>query len=166
MQFQLLMAAIVANLSLVANWMGSDGVLDVDKIQREIGNLRNKGRVFTIWQSLESSQLDAFIRSSHALVQPFVLIPSEIPLAIIECMAWGKPVIITNTEGSGQFAELFGLLSAPGNIKDLAGNMLKLLENDALYAEKSSAARKLYENHPTWHEVALAWLDVGQSLVA
>jgi glycosyltransferase involved in cell wall biosynthesis len=141
-----------------------DGTLDTETINKQMAQFRYKNRIIAIWQSLPKDQLTAFLRYCRALMQPFVLIPSEIPLAIIESMALGTPVIISNTEGSGRFTEPFGLVCRAGDIGRLAKAMTALLEDNDLLATKRKAAIDLYSRHPSWREVAQRWLAVGESL--
>ncbi|MBC7525684.1 MAG: N-acetyl-alpha-D-glucosaminyl L-malate synthase BshA [Flavobacterium sp.] len=73
------------------------------------------------------------------------LLPSETEsfgLAALEAMAWGVPVISTNTGGLPEvnFDGVSGYLSDVGNVDEMANNALKILENPetlATFKEKA-----------------------------
>lgn len=139
----------------------SDKELQTDKMRSRIEKMKLEKRLFCIWQSVSKADMDAFLRHCYAVLKPFLLVPSEIPLAVIEAAGYGKPVIATGPDGTGLFARQFGLMVPPGNAKALAEAMLQLLKDRNLYSEKCSAAGTVYKNHPTWDEVAEKWLEAG-----
>jgi N-acetyl-alpha-D-glucosaminyl L-malate synthase BshA len=73
------------------------------------------------------------------------LLPSETEsfgLAALEAMAWGVPVISSNTGGLPEvnFNGISGYLSDVGNTQEMAQNAIKILENeDVLYEFKNNA---------------------------
>jgi len=141
-----------------------DSRLDASRIERKINALKYRHRVYPVWEMLDEKARNGFLSRCFALVQPFVVVPSEIPLAIIENMAWGKPVVVSDAEGTGEFAQPFGLVVRPGNTKALAEAMRRLLADENLYAGKAAQAKALYEKHPDWAAVAEKWVDAAASL--
>lgn len=141
-----------------------DKELDAESLRERIENIKFGKQLICMWESVNKADLDLFLRHCYAVVKPFLLVPSEIPLAVIETAGYGKPVIVTGPDGTGCFAEQFGLMVPPANSRALAGAMLQLLKDSNLYSEKCSAASQVYQNHPTWRQVALEWLEVGYSL--
>jgi glycosyltransferase involved in cell wall biosynthesis len=139
----------------------SDPGIDVAAIRRRIESGRYAGRIICVWQSVPRVDLEAFLEGCHAVALPFLLVPSEIPLALIEAAGHDKPVITTGPGGTADFARRFGLAVPPANSRALAAAMLQLLEDRRLYAEKCAAARRVYAAHPTWEEVAQSWLSVA-----
>ena len=67
----------------------ADGLLDTEKIRGILSKMKNRNRIYTIWESLDIRELYSFIKACHAQILPFILIPSEIPLAIIETIPAG-----------------------------------------------------------------------------
>jgi len=139
----------------------SDKKLQTDKLRSRIEKMGLEKRLFCIWQSVSTADLDAFLRHCYVVLKPFLLVPSEIPLSVIEAAGYGKPVVGTGPNGTGLFAKQFGLMVPSGNAKALAEAMLRLLKDKNLYSQKCSAAKLVYKNHPTWDEVAEKWLEVG-----
>jgi len=143
----------------------SDAKLDSDAIADFIEKMKHRDRVYSIWDSVPKSVLNAFISQCHAVAMPFILVPSEIPLAIIETLQWGKPVISTKQGGTGDFVEQFGLSPEVGDIKGLTNAMVDLFQEEALYQKKCLDVHSVYLQHPNWQEMAQSWLNVAQAVV-
>ncbi|MDD2336058.1 MAG: glycosyltransferase family 4 protein [Geobacteraceae bacterium] len=140
----------------------SDPGLDTLPWKRKIEQLNCKDRILCAWESVGPVDLDAFLKNSYAVLKPFLLVPSEIPLAVIETAGYGKPVIGTGPDGTGNFVKSFGLTVSFGQSKKLAKAMIDLLSNQKLYIDKCLSAKQVYENHHTWDEVAIKWLKAAQ----
>ena len=143
----------------------SDAKLDAEAIANFIDEMKHKDRIYCQWESVPKEILNAFISQCHAVVMPFILVPSEIPLAIIETLQWGKPVISTKQGGTGDFVAQFGLSPEVGDIKGLAKAILDLYQDKALYKKKCLNVQSVYKQHPNWHDMAQSWLEVANSVV-
>ncbi len=110
----------------------ADKDLQPDKLRSRIERMGLGDRLICIWKSVNSTDLDAFLRSCYAVLKPFLLVPSEIPLAVIEAAGYGKPVISTGPSGTGLFVRQFGLIVPPGNAKALSAAMLCLVKDEVL----------------------------------
>jgi glycosyltransferase involved in cell wall biosynthesis len=140
----------------------SDPGLDVSHLKREVEQLDCKNRVLCAWGSVGPTDLDSFLKNCYAVLKPFLLVPSEIPLAVIETAGYGKPVIGTSPDGTGGFIARFGLTVPFGRPKKLANAMMNLLSNESLYLDKCNLAKLVYDRHPTWEEVAKQWLIAAE----
>ncbi len=143
----------------------SDPGVDVPAIRKKVESVPCADRIVCTWESLGRADLEAFYKACHAVVLPFLLVPSEIPLAVIEAAGHHKPVITTGPGGTAEFAGQFGLTVPAGHSRALAEAMLQLLTDKQLHARKCDAARRLYAAHPTWEEVAQSWLSVAQKAI-
>lgn len=139
----------------------ADPGLDAGTWKQKISRMDCRDRIISIWESIKRADIGAFLNHCHAVLKPFLLVPSEIPLAVIEAAGHGKPVISTGPSGTGLFAQQFGLMVPPGDAKALAEAMMRLLTDEELYADKCRTALWVYENHPTWDVVAARWLAVA-----
>ncbi|MCX7595896.1 MAG: glycosyltransferase, partial [Fischerella sp.] len=82
----------------------------------------------------------------RATANVFVL-PSyneALPLALLEAMAWGLPVITTDVGGISEFVtpDKNGLLVTPGNIQQISAAIQSLIENESLRLCLGNAARE------------------------
>ncbi len=143
----------------------SDRGTDVVNVRRRVEQGPHADRIMGVWQSVEKVDLDAFLEACHAVVLPFLLVPSEIPLAVIEAAGHRKPVITTGPGGTADFVRDFGLAVPVGHSSALSSAMLQLLNDGQLYADKCRAAARRYAAHPTWEETALSWLGVAAKAV-
>jgi len=165
--FELLSAFEVAvrkdkNIRLVCLFR-SDATLDMSIIKNKIEKLECKDRIFCTWSSLEKSDLFSFIANSHAIAMPFILVPSEVPLAIIEAMAFDKPIITTSPGGTGDFVSQFGFSPKVGDIEGLATVIYDLANDEKLYATAILATKNIFNSHPTWPQVGSEWLMVAEN---
>jgi glycosyltransferase involved in cell wall biosynthesis len=138
----------------------------------EGANLRRKvesgpyaERTVCVWQSVGRADLHAFLEACHAVVLPFLLVPSEIPLAVIEAAGHCKPVITTGPGGTADFVRDFGLAVPSGRSKALARAMFRLLDDTPLHAHKRREAQRVFAAHPTWDQVAQLWLSVAEKAI-
>jgi glycosyltransferase involved in cell wall biosynthesis len=91
------------------------------------------------------------------------LLPSYhegMPMALLEAMSWGLPVITTPVGGIPQIVtdKINGLLVAPGDVAALAAAIARLLHDPALRELLGNAARTTIETRFSLHE-ALAKLS-------
>ena len=138
-----------------------DKGLDVEKLRGRMQAMKLGNRLICVWESVSKADLDLFLRNCYAVLKPFLLVPSEIPLAVIEAAGYGKPVIGTGPDGTGNFTARFGLMVPPANFRALAGAMSKLINDSGLYEKKCGDAARVYATHPTWEKVAKQWLRIA-----
>lgn len=131
------------------------------KLRNKISRHKYGDRILYSVKPVNRSDLSAFLKNCFAVLKPFLIVPSEIPLSLIEAAGFGKPVIGTETGGTGEFINNFGITVPVGRYRFLAAAMIKLLENRRLYTEKCLSAKKIYSNHPNWSEVANQWLSLA-----
>lgn len=143
----------------------SDPQTDSAEVRKMVEGRSHAERIFCVWESVARVDLDAFLEACHAVVLPFLLVPSEIPLAIIEAAGHHKPVITTGPGGTAGFVREFGLAVPAGRSNALADAMLRLLEDKQLYADKCAAAQRTYAAHPTWGEVTQSWLSIAAQAI-
>lgn len=142
-----------------------DGNVDSKAARERIAQMGFGDRLLAVWHSVGPSDLDLLLRQCFAVLKPFVIVPSEIPLAVIETAEYGKPVIGFRGDGTGEFIGRFGLLAKHGDSGDLAEAMRRLLDDSTLYEERCRAALSVYKTHPSWEQVAEQWLNVGAEKV-
>ena len=122
--------------------LAGDG--EIEKAQQLAASFNVADKVtFLGWINSEKrdevlSQADVFILPSYN---------EGLPLAILEAMGWGLPVISTPVGGISELviSNQNGLLVTPGNIQQLSEAMELLIGNETLRLSLGSAARKTVE---------------------
>jgi len=155
-----LAAELNASIKLVCLFRSDVGV-DKSKMEALLQTIDHADRVYVLWESLERRMLEAYISNSFAIALPFVLVPSEIPLALIDAASYDKLVITTNCGGSGKFAEEYGVTVDLSDTQDFAKKIIDLVGDDELYSQKCNQAKLCFERHPTWDDMSAAWLDIA-----
>lgn len=106
--------------------------------------------------------IPVYLRSADALVFPSLL-PEAAPLAPLQAMACGIPVLASRI---GSIPELVsdpgrnGLLVEPGDVADLASNMVRLGNDERLRARMGAAARDRVLAEYTLERMVYRTLDV------
>ena len=149
------------DIKLVCLFRG-DTNIDATKVRQKIKSASLGDRIICLWSSVNGADLDLFLKNCFAVLKPFLIVPSEIPLAVLETAGYGKPVIGTGPDGTGAFINKFGLTVPHANAEALVKAMLKLLEDPELYDSKCNNAIELYKQHPDWCAVSKIWLQAGK----
>ncbi len=143
-----------------------DADVEQTQIVASLQRLKHASRVYAHYDRLERRHLDAIMANCYAFVLPFLLVPAEIPLVMVEALQWARPILTTNCGGSGEFVEPFGLTCPTGNSRALARAVLRLRQDRSLYDKKCAAARTAYAQHPTSRETATMWRDAAAAALA
>lgn len=99
--------------------------------------------------------IKSYLLASNVIVFPFKITLSEPPLAILEAMAIGKPIVATETCG---LPELIGsdrgLLVKPSDPEKLAQALYYLARNPKEADRLGRRAKEYVENLPDWRNLA------------
>jgi glycosyltransferase involved in cell wall biosynthesis len=89
------------------------------------------------------------------------------PIKLFEYMASGKPIVTTRIETMEGILkhEENALLVTPGNIKELAQAVLRILENPMLSHRLGVNSRKLVEEKYSWEKISRRINDLLRSVV-
>lgn len=123
---------------------------------------------------IEHKKMPAYLAAADILTAPYKK-EKELkdidfynsPIKLFEYMAMGKPIITSNI---GQISEIIrhkqtGILVKPGNYKELARNILSLIEDDHLKRELGHNARAEVEGKYTWKQNARRTMDVYKEIL-
>ncbi len=106
---------------------------------------------------LSRDDLVSEIRQAAAVVLPFVLVPSEIPVSVMEVIACGTPVIVTDIDGLPEAVGPAGLVVPPGDSIALGGAMKNLSQNHGHLQSLRDACLVQRRRYTGWSEVAQQW---------
>lgn len=111
------------------------------------------GRIEIIGGWLTRSEVWSYIELSDIVVLPFVLVPSDIPIAVLESLARGKPVIVSPVDGLPELAEGRGIIVDPLNTSVFADELYKLSKDKNRLEEYTQAAKIYMHSYPRWNDV-------------
>jgi len=116
--------------------------------------------IHVIGGRLERRTIRAFIRTADVVVLPFILAPSDVPIAVLEAMAMGKPVVSTTVDGIPELLE-----NGRGVVVENALNTESLANALASlpgYSVQSDKISRFMSTYPDWDQVsqqALGYLN-------
>jgi glycosyltransferase involved in cell wall biosynthesis len=160
-----LAAAQMENVTLVCLIRG--GAEDeLAAMERILKSLQQKGRVLAIKESLNRADIAAFTSACHAVVLPFLVVPSEIPLTVLEVLALGKPILVSKTGGTSEYVGDAGMVFPAGNAKALKNALIKTCNDREFYSRMCLAAKDKGKRQPTWQGVAEEFLKFVVPIVS
>jgi len=118
--------------------LAGDG--DVEQAHSLVESL-NLIQYITVLEWLDSEQRDALLARADIFVLPSY--NEALPMALLEAMSWGLPVITTPVGGIPELVTQAknGLLVDPGDIKQLSEAIQSLIEDENLRLSMGSTAR-------------------------
>lgn len=138
--------------STILNVVGRGGLKDYFKARaQDLG----VGRSVRFNDNVDSGRLVDFYNYCDCLVLPSVNSGEAFGLTLLEAMACSKPVITSNLPGVRSVFKngTQGLLTKPGNVKDLAAKIKMILNDKNLAETMGRAGRELVEKKYTWIKV-------------
>ncbi|MGH8236536.1 MAG: glycosyltransferase family 4 protein, partial [Steroidobacteraceae bacterium] len=101
---------------------------------RELAERRGLARFVEVRDWLSPAERDRLLASADAFVLPSYI--EGLPMALLESMAWGLPVISTAVGSIPEHVRdgVQGLLVQPGDVSELAGAIERIVMDDALRA--------------------------------
>lgn len=124
-------------------------------LDRYCGHNRDRISVEGGW--LEREGLRDEIRAASAVALPFVLVPSELPVSVLECIACGTPVITTDIDGLPEAAGKAGLIVRHGSIAELEVALRSLATDPEKLAELKRHCLAQRESMWSWDVMGEAW---------
>ncbi len=110
-------------------------------------------RVKLIGGWLTREQVWANIEACDVVTLPFVVVPSDVPIAILEAMARGKPVIASEVDGIPELVRGRGAVVDPLDSQALAQALLKFADSPHYRQEMADASRQFMDTYPDWDQV-------------
>lgn len=103
---------------------------------------------------LDRTDLRDELAQAHMVALPFQIVPSDVPLALLESMALGRPVLATHVASMPDYlSDGRGFLAEPGRPPSLAATLLRAASDlDELSATRSRALA-CAGNIPSWSAV-------------
>lgn len=140
--------------------MRRDVSSDFSDFDKAVSDIVHKDRFVISYDRLIREQLFCFFKEAYAVMLPFLIVPSEIPLTYFEVMQLGTPVITFENGGTTDYLRK-GLKIAP---KRTTGSFTKAIEEICKNNEErdrlAGNANLIMSNHPNWKETSKRWLSI------
>jgi len=126
--------------------------------------LREKGVIHLIG-NISHSRLPEYYSAADTVVVPSIY--DTFPKVVLESMACGTPVIVSNVGGIQELVtdEETGILVSPNNEDELASAIIRIVSDPSLRKKISSKAKKLVEEQFSWENIAKQTLIVYNNLL-
>jgi len=138
---------------------------EVSELQRHVdarvGGMRDRVEIVGGWMERERYREE--LRAADVAVLPFVLVPSELPVSVIECIACGTPVIATDIDGLPDAVGAAGVIVRSGSVAALAGAMRDLASETSRFARLRERCIDARKDMLDWTGVGLEWQRVLSS---
>lgn len=149
----------VENIFLRILARGSDETL-VNLIESDVKKRKLSDRILVKGGWLPPNELRDEIRSAKAIILPFLLVPSELPVSVLEAISCGTPLIVTNIDGLPDAVDKAGIVIPQGDSICLAKAIERIHTDPKLHQKLRMECIKKRGNLLTWESVALRWREV------
>ncbi len=143
---------------------GKEMVIALQKLLHAADRLNACGRFVCVTKSLSPKAVQQCIKHARAVVMPFISVPSEIPLGLLEAMQLGTPVIVTQSGGTSEFVGEAGWIIPPGLAGPLADAMISASLDVETRNEKAKTCLTTMGSHPTWEATADSWIEFSEQV--
>jgi glycosyltransferase involved in cell wall biosynthesis len=117
-------------------------------------------RVDLIGGWLGAEQLRREMQSATAVLMPFVLVPSELPVSVMESISCGTPVVVSSIDGLPDAAGEAGIIVPQADATAVASAMRSLHSDRDLLDRLNDACLTRSLEMKSWEEVAGLWEKV------
>lgn len=127
------------------------------EIQATVVRRGLEGRVEVEGGWIDRARLIKEIHAADAVLQPFVLVPSELPVTAMEVIACGTPVIGSAIDGLPSSIGPAGTVAAQGNAAALADAIRQFAESAQVREAWQAGCRQQREAMLDWDTVTEHW---------
>lgn len=133
---------------------------ELDRINALINRYGLDERVVVHGGWADNATLISEIQGADAVVLPFVLIPSELPVTVMEAIACGTPVIGSRIDGMPSTIGAAGTVVRQGDSADLAEALLEFHNNTELRKTWANGCTQQRAGMTGWDGVVAQWEKV------
>lgn len=133
---------------------------DFTAFNKAVTEIKHKDKFFISYDKLTHDQLFYFFKNAWAVMLPFLIIPSEIPLTYFEVMELGTPVISFENGGSTDYLKKGLKIAKHRTVFSYAKAIVEICQNEAERNRLSTLSKEIMSQHPTWEETSNKWLSV------
>lgn len=140
--------------------MRRDVSSDFSDFDKAVGEIVHKDRFVINYDRLTREQLFCFFKEAYAVMLPFLIIPSEIPLTFFEVMQLGTPVITFENGGTTDYLRKGLKIAKKRTIGSFGDAIKSICKNTEERNRLAEHAKVIMSNHSTWEETSEKWLSI------
>jgi glycosyltransferase involved in cell wall biosynthesis len=129
-------------------------------IEAYIRQKKIEHRVTLIGGWIPRSTLKKELSQADLLVLPFVLVPAELPVTLMESIACGTPVLVTDIDGLPSAVGKAGLVAPHADVSGLSRMMQHYHENPTKKEQLHRACHVRRSQMKSWDEIGNLWQNV------
>lgn len=133
---------------------------DENRLRRDLSARGLGERVVLRGGWLTRTDIRAEIQAAAAVIMPFLLVPSELPVSVAEAIACGTPVIASDIDGLPEMCGNAGKVVPTGDPRSLADTIGKLANGSHELADLQRACIVRREQWTGWNEMTANWLNL------
>jgi len=130
---------------------------EIKKIEKEVFRRNMQERVIIQGGWLEIDELRQEFQSAMAVILPFVLVPSELPVSVMEAISCGTPVIVSDIDGLSDATGKAGFVVRQCDINEVSMAIEKIYREKKVRKSLHEACFKQAEDMLPWISVAEQW---------
>lgn len=138
-----------AQLTLLARGASAE---KIDDFARAYSALVHTRQIRFVGGWLSREAVYQYLATCDVVVLPFLLVPSDVPIAMLEAMHAGKPVIVTDLDGLPEHVYQRGVVIKPA-VHSLENALLECGRRRELRQEFSTAGSHYMKTYPNWSQV-------------
>lgn len=108
---------------------------------------------------IDRDEMIAYIHSADIVVLPFILVPSELPVSVMEVIACGTPVITTNIDGLPSTVGSAGIIIKQGSVNSLKNAIIDLCNNKQKLKCLNNNCLNMSSKMYSWDVMCKKWLE-------
>ena len=106
---------------------------------------------------IETDELKKQIRSAKAVLFPFILVPSEMPVSVLETIYCGTPVVVSDLAGLPEVAGNAGIVVQHADAKSMAFAIQRLHRQKEYQTKLNAQCSKRRDTIMSWDSVCDKW---------
>jgi len=123
------------------------------QIEAQVADSGLDARVRIVGGWLSREEVWSYLEACDVVVLPFVIVPSDVPIAILEALSRGKPVIGSPVDGIPELVEGRGVIVDPLDSKAFCDAMVSLSRDRDKITELGQSASEYMKDYPDWDKV-------------
>jgi glycosyltransferase involved in cell wall biosynthesis len=133
---------------------------EVEKIQLRLKKRGILDHTQLIGGWMSSGQLRQHISNADAVLLPFILVPSELPVTVMEVIACGTPPIVSDIDGLPEAVGDCGMVVPQADTKQLADAIARFHKDRRIREQFRSHCLERYSAMDSWEDTAKKWVKV------